>query len=80
MYNIKTAKSSDLVKKGDYDTNIGEIEKRRPDHDHGEYITIQEFNKLTAENFAERSKQSNLKWYCWFRIKNRFWWKAKTLQ
>ena len=36
MNNIKTAKSSDLVKKGDYDTNIGEIEKRRPDHDHGE--------------------------------------------
>ena len=61
MNNIKTAKSSDLVKKGDYDTNIGEIEKRRPDDDHGEYITIQEFNKLTAENFAERSKQSNLK-------------------
>ena len=80
MNNIKTPKSRDLVKKGHYDTNIGEIEKRRPDHDHGEYITTQEFNKLTAENFAERSKQSNLKWYCWFLIKDRFLWKAKTLQ
>ena len=39
MNNINTAKSRDLIKKGHYDTNIGEIGKRRLDHDHGEYIT-----------------------------------------
>ena len=28
--------------------------------DHDKYITTQEFNKLTADNFAERLKQGNL--------------------
>ena len=30
------------------------------DHDHDKYITTQEFNKLTAENFTTRLKQANL--------------------
>ena len=30
------------------------------DHDHAKYITTQDFNKLTAENFFGRLKQVNL--------------------
>ena len=30
------------------------------DHNHGKYITTQEFDKLTAESFKERLKQGNL--------------------
>ena len=30
------------------------------DHDHDKYITTQEFNKLTSENFVARRKQANL--------------------
>ena len=30
------------------------------DHDHGKYITTQEFNKLAAENFTARLAQANL--------------------
>ena len=30
------------------------------DHDHDKYITTQEFNKLTSENFATRLVQANL--------------------
>ena len=52
---IKTTDTTDLVKKADYDTKIGEIEKKITDHDHDDkYITRQEFNKLTSENFAAR--------------------------
>ena len=29
-------------------------------HDHDKYITTQEFNKLTSENFASRLWQANL--------------------
>ena len=39
-------------------TKIGEVENRIPDH--AKYITTQEFNKLTAENFKERLKEANL--------------------
>ena len=49
-----------LVKKVDYNTKIGEIEKKIPDHDHGKYIATQEFNKLTAENLAARLAQAKL--------------------
>ena len=50
---------SNLVKKkNDYNTKINEIEKKITDHDR--YITTQEFNKLTAKNFAARLKQVNL--------------------
>ena len=34
--------------------------KKITDHTHDKYITTPEFNKLTAENFAERLKQENL--------------------
>ena len=36
----------------------GKIENKIPDHT--SYITTQEFNKLTAENFAAILKQANL--------------------
>ena len=37
------------------------IEKKILDHDHNnKYITSQEFNRLTAENFAARLKKANL--------------------
>ena len=39
-------------------TKISEIKKKTPDHP--KYITTQEFNKLTAENFTARLKQANL--------------------
>ena len=38
-----------------------EIENKiTTDHDHDKYITTQEFNKLTSENFATRLVQANL--------------------
>ena len=39
-------------------TKIGEVENEIPDH--AKYITTQEFNKLTAENFAAKLTQVNL--------------------
>ena len=36
------------------------LKKKLTDHTHDRYITTPEFNKLTAENFAERLKQGNL--------------------
>ena len=50
-----------LSKKTDYDTKISEIENKiTTDHDHDKYITTQEFNKLTSENFNTRLAQANL--------------------
>ena len=58
---INTTDTSDLVKKADYDIKIAEIEKKITDHDHSSrYITTQEFNKLTAENFTAKLKQAYL--------------------
>ena len=51
---------STLVKKGDYDTKINELENKITDHKHDKCITTPEINKLTAENFAARSAQANL--------------------
>ena len=52
---------SNLVKKTDYNTKISEIENKiTTDHDHDKYITTQEFNKFTSENFTTRLKQANL--------------------
>ena len=51
---------SSLGKKREYDTKISEIEKKLIDHNHDKYITTPEFNRLTAEHFAERLAQSNL--------------------
>ena len=51
----KTPNLSNLVLKTDYNTNISEIENKiTTDHDHDKYITIQEFTKLTVQNFASR--------------------------
>ena len=48
-------KVSNLVKNSDYNTKISENENEiTNDHDHDKYITTQEFNKLTAENFPTR--------------------------
>ena len=42
---IQTTDTSDLVKKADYNTKIGEIEKKILDHDHSnKYIPTKEFN------------------------------------
>ena len=51
---------SNLVKKTDYNTKISEIEKKITNNNHDKYITTAEFNKLTAETFDLRLKQSNL--------------------
>ena len=37
---------SNLVKKTNHDTKVGEIEKRLTDHNYEKYITTTEFNKL----------------------------------
>ena len=39
---------------------LAKLKKKFTDHAHDKYITTPEFNKLTAENFAERLKQENL--------------------
>ena len=50
---IRTTDTSNLLKKTDYNTKMNEKKKKITDHDHSnKYITTQEFNKLTAENFA----------------------------
>ena len=51
---------STLVKKTDYNTNTRELEKKITDHNHDKYITTPGFNKLTAENFFARLKQTNI--------------------
>ena len=48
---MKTTDTSCLVKKAGYYTKPGKIENKILHHDHDKYITTQEFNKLTADNF-----------------------------
>ena len=49
------------IKKTDYDSKISETEKKfTTDHDHGKYVSTQEFNKLTSENFTARLAQAYL--------------------
>ena len=55
---IQTIDTSGLIKKDDYNTEIAENKNKIPNHDL--YITNQEFNKLTGQNFTERLKQVNL--------------------
>ena len=44
-----------------YSTKISEIENKiTTDHDHDKYITTQEFNRLTSENFTARLRHANL--------------------
>ena len=57
---IETIDTSDSVKEAEYDTKIANIEKKILDHNHDKYITTQELNKLTADNFVARLKQANL--------------------
>ena len=52
---------SSLVKKTVYGTKISELEKKLTDHKHDKYISTQDFNKLTAENFAARLAQAKQK-------------------
>ena len=58
--NIKTTDTSDLVKKPEYDTKIGKIEKKILDHNHDKYVTTPKFNKLMLDNLAARLNQANL--------------------
>ena len=45
----------------DYKRKTSEIENKvSTDHDHDKYITTQEFNNLTSENFTAKLKQTNL--------------------
>ena len=46
--------------KTDYNTKIAELEKKILDNHNNKCITIQEFNKLTAEHFTATLKQANL--------------------
>ena len=55
---IQAIDTSDLVKKADYNTKIGDIEKRVPDH--YKYITTNDFNKFQGAIFDERLKQAEL--------------------
>ena len=57
---IQTTETSDLVKKTDYNTKMFKIEKKTLNHNLDKYITTQEFNKLTKENFAARLKEAKL--------------------
>ena len=41
-------------------TKISELQKKTTNHKHENYITIPEFNKLTAKNFAAKLPQANL--------------------
>ena len=57
---IQAVNAGNLVKKTDNNKKSSEIEKKILDHDHLKYISNQEFNKLTADNFAVRLAQANL--------------------
>ena len=46
--------------KSRFNTKISETEDKINNHDHDNYTTTQEFNKLTADNFTARLKEANL--------------------
>ena len=52
--------TSNLVKKLTVTQALVKLKKKITDHDHAKYLTTQEFNKLTSENFASRLAQKNL--------------------
>ena len=54
----KVRDTSSLVTTAVLNTKIGEIEHKMTDHTN--CIPIQEFNKLTGENFKERLNQADL--------------------
>ena len=52
---------SNIAKKADHNTKVSESENKiSTNHDHDKYITTEEFNNLTSENFTARLKQTNL--------------------
>ena len=51
---MKIKYKSNLVKKNWLWHKVNETEKKITDHKHDKHITIPEFDKLTAENFAAR--------------------------
>ena len=50
--------TSSLVTNTLLNTKIVEVDNKTPDH--AKYITVPEFNELTAENFKETLKQTDL--------------------
>ena len=58
LFTLQTTDTSNLIpppqKKKGYETKAGEIKKKILDYNHDKYITTQEYNNLTAENFAAR--------------------------
>ena len=57
----KISNVSNLVNKTDCNTKINETENKiTTDYDHDKYITTQEFNKSTSENFIARLEQAHL--------------------
>ena len=54
----KIPNTSNLVTKTVLNTKNSEVENKIPEN--SKHITTQEFNKLTAENFAARLKQADL--------------------
>ena len=54
----KISNTSNLVTKNVLNTKISEVANKIPNN--SKYTTTQEFNKLTAENFAGRLKQADL--------------------
>ena len=53
----KIPNTNNLVTTTILNTRISEVENKIPDH--AKHITIQEFNSLTAENYAARLKQAD---------------------
>ena len=51
---------SSLVKKTDYNSKTSDIDKKIAHLNHDKYITTQEFNKLTTENFNARLAQAGV--------------------
>ena len=46
--------------KSRFNTKSSETEDKINNHDHDNYTTTQEFNKLTTDNFTARLKETNL--------------------
>ena len=46
--------------KSRFNTKISETEDKINNHDHDNYTTTQEFNKLATDNFTARLKEANL--------------------
>ena len=60
VFENKIPDVSSSIKKTNYDTKIGELERKLTDHNHDKYITTPEFNNLAADVFNARLAQANL--------------------